>query len=132
MLSCPTYLLPYVLSCLPCFVPYVLSCPTWFVPYVLLCCKCLVPYMILCLTYPCLTFLLPYVPCAKRTLVSYLSKCFCTSRVLCLACSRAASNCRGSFAPRPSLASGVSSLTCSYASHVLQISCFVSLVTSLL
>ena len=83
--SCPTYLVPYVPLCLTCLVPCVLSCPTYLVPHV----ARTLPYVLSCLT--CVT-------------------CFCTSRVLCLACSRAGSNSTCSFAPRPSLALGVSSV----------------------
>ena len=145
LLSCPTCsrallalvpralrpLVPYVLSCL---VPYVLSClmcpkccrasrascamccrasrvscptcsralhgsrPTYIFSLRALCLTCLVPNVLSC--FACLT-------------------CCCTSRVLCLAYSRAAhaSNSMCSCPPRPSLASGVSSRTCSYACH---------------
>ena len=72
-----------------------------------------------------LTFLVSYVFSCPTCLT-----CYCTSRVLCLACSRAVrvSNSMCSCAPRLSLASGVSSLTCSYASHVFQLLELVSLV----
>ena len=85
---------PAKLRALCTLVPYVLRalCASGF--------TCLVPHVLSCLT--CLTY-------------------FCTLRVLCLACSRAAraSNSTCSCVPRPSLPSGISSLTCSYASHVL-------------
>ena len=83
----------------------------------------------------------PHAPCALRTschtcLVSYVFSCLSclmwssTSCVLCLTCSRAAraSNSTCFCPPRLSLASGVSRLTCSYASHVLQLSCLVPLL----
>ena len=61
----------------------------------------------------------PTCSCALRVLVSCVF--LRTSRLLCLVCSRAAHawcpTC--TCAPRLSLASGFSSLTCSYASHVL-------------
>ena len=61
----------------------------------------------------------PTCSCALRVLVSYVF--LRTSRLLCLVCSRAARawcpTC--TCAPRLSHASGFSSLTCSYASHVL-------------
>ena len=63
--------------------------------------------------------LCPTCSCALRVLVSYVF--LRTSRLLCLVCSRAARawcpTC--TCAPRLSHASGFSSLTCSYASHVL-------------
>ena len=133
------YVLPYLVPCvLSCLVLFVLSCPTCLVTYVLSCLTCsrasrasslraLVPYVL-----SCLTCLVPYVPCPWRALcltclVPYVFSCHtyliysCTSRVLCLACSRAANalNSACCCAPRPSLPSVVSSLTCSYAFHVL-------------
>ena len=86
-----TYLVPYVLSCLKCIVPYMLSYLT-----------CLVSYVLRASCLMCLT-------------------CSCTSHVLGLASSRAAPalNSTGSCSSCPSLASGVSSLTWSHASHVL-------------
>ena len=70
---------------------------------------CIVPYVFLCLT--CLT-------------------CSCTSRGLCFACSRAAhaSDSTCCCSTSLSLASGVSSPTCSYASIDLQLSCLLPLV----
>ena len=102
-------LLPHVLQCPTCLACSRALCPTCLVPYVLSCVTFLVPYVFSCLT------------------------CFaysCTSSVLCLTCSRSARalNSMCSYAPRPSLTSGVSSLTCSYASHVLKLSCLVPFV----
>ena len=105
----PHVLVPYVLYVLHALVLHVphvirasyLTCPTCFM--------CLVPNVLLCLMY--LTW-------------------SCISRVLCFVYSRAdrASNSACSFTTRPSLVSSVSSLSCFYASHVLQLSCIVPLV----
>ena len=76
--------------------------------------RALVPYVPRALSAFCLTCLVPNVLSCLTCLT-----CSCISGVLCLACSRAASNSMCSFAPRPSLASGVLSVTCSYVSHVL-------------
>ena len=73
----------------------------------------LVPYVLSCLT--CLTY-----SCISHVL------CFVLSRVAwasCLTCF---------FAPHPSLASGISSLTYSYTSHVSWLSCLVVLVLLML
>lgn len=45
VLSCPTCLVPWVLSFLTHLVPYLSSCPTCFMPYVFLWLTCLVPYV---------------------------------------------------------------------------------------
>ena len=149
VLSCPTCFAPCVLSCPMCLELYVLSCPTSLVSNVLsyprasfLTCsralRALVPYVSHALrafvphVSRVLRALVPHVPCALRAscfmcFVPYVFSCLtwltccCTSRVLCLAYSRAArvSNSTCSCAPRPSVASGVSCLTCSYASHFL-------------
>ena len=117
------------------YVPYVPSVPTWSRALCALCCRgsrascptCSRAHVSRALPVFCLMCLVPNV-------FSYLMclRCSCTSRVLCLAFSWAASNSTCSFAPRPSLAWDVSSLTCSYVSHVLQLSYFVSLVLLLL
>ena len=144
--SCPTCLVPFVLSCL---VPCIISCPMCLVPYMLSCFAYLVPFVLSCLAPRATHALVPHVPRSLRalgpralhTLVLYMPRalraffpyvpqpnvllcftcltCCCTSRILCLAHSGAAraSNSMYPCAPRPSLASGVSSLTCSYASH---------------
>ena len=127
MLSCATCLVPYVLSCPKCLLPhvpralraFVLSCPT--------CLTCLVSLML-----SCLTCLLPYVTRAKRAVVSLTCRrCSCSPRVLCLACFRAGSNSTCSFAPRPSLASGVSS-ACISCLLAFSVSCaFVALAISI-
>ena len=126
VLSYPTCLVPYVLSCSTCLVLNVLSCLTRLVPYVL---SCLVPYM-----FPCLTCLVPYVPRAKRAPVSHESYVllYLTCLVPCVFTGCLAPNSTCSFAPRPSFASGVSSLTCIYTSHVLQLWCLVPLVLLLI
>ena len=80
----------------------------------------------------CLTCLWPYVPRAKPAAVSRMSYVLLYLTYLCLAYFRAASNSTCTFAPRPSLAAGVSSLTCSYVSEALRLSCLVSLVLLLL
>ena len=95
--------------------------------------------------------LLSRVSCALRVPVSHVSRalstlmpyvfscltchnCSCTSPVLylafsCATCTLYRTCC---FAPPPSLASGVSSLTYSYASHVSYLSCLVTLVLLIL
>ena len=82
-------LVPYVLSWVTCVESDVLSCLTCFVHYVLLC-------------------------------LTYLTHS-CTTRALYFVFSRVArvSHLKRFFGPHPSLASVVSSLTYSYASHVL-------------
>ena len=92
-------------------VPHALRAPVFYVPRALRA------------SYPTccgiLRALCPTCSCALRVLVSYVF--LRTSRLLCLVCSRAARawcpTC--TCAPRLSHASGFSSLTCSYASHVL-------------
>ena len=56
-ITCPTCLVPYILSCLTCLLPYLLPCLTCLVPFLLLCLTCLVPYVLLCLT--CFVFYMP-------------------------------------------------------------------------
>ena len=115
---------PYVLSCLTCLLPYVLLCPTFSRASRARCTSCATSSRASCLTCSrafcafCLTCLVSYVPRAKRALVSYVS--YVLLYLTCLECSWAARglNPTCSFAPRLSLASGASSLTCSYASHV--------------
>ena len=129
---------PYVLSCLTCLLPYVLLCPTFSRASRARCTSCATSSRASYLTCSralcafCLTCLVSYVPRAKRALVSYVS--YVLLYLTCLECSWAARglNPTCSFAPRLSLASGASSLTCSYASHVQQLSCLVPLVLLLL
>ena len=147
VLSCLTCLVPYVLLLLACLVPYVLlcllclvlscscalrascptlscltcfsvsraSCPTCSRPTRASCFTCFAPYMLFALRPLCLT-------CLVQNVHSYLNclTCCCASRALCLAYSRAArtSNSMCSCASYV-LTSGISSLTGSYASHVL-------------
>ena len=94
-----TWLVPYVLLWLTCLLPYVSSCLTCLVPHLLSCLTCYGPYLLSCLT--CLTY-----SWTLRVLCLVFSPPACASYRTC------------SFAPHPSLASGVSSLTYSYASHV--------------
>ena len=44
-ITCPTCLVPYILSCLTCLLPYLLPCLTCLVPFLLLCLTCLVIYV---------------------------------------------------------------------------------------
>ena len=94
--------------------------------------RALVPHVLRAFMPRTLPALVPHVPrslCAfcLTCLVSNVFSCLtcltcpCTSWGLCLAFFRAAraSNSTCSYAPRFSLASGVSSLTCCYAYHVL-------------
>ena len=99
----------YVLSCLTCFIPYVLLRPRCFVPYVLSSLECLVPYV----SSP-LCILLTQMPHESHSL-----HFLCTS-YSCHTCS---------LAPYHSLASGVSSLTYTYPSHILYVSCLVALLS---
>ena len=131
MPSCLKCLVPCFLSCLPYFVPYLLSCLTWLALYILLYLMCLVlscltsfmPYVLTCLT--CLTWSLALrVSCLTYSRVSwasYLFTCSHATPVFCLKlfCAAGALWRSCSFAPHPSVASGVSSVTYSYVSHVL-------------
>ena len=106
---------PCVLSCSTCFVLYVLSCLTCLIPYVLLRPRCFVPYAASCLTWSSpLCILLTQMPHESHSL-----HFLCTS-YSCHTCS---------LAPYHSLASGVSSLTYTYPSHILYVSCLVALLS---
>ena len=97
------------ISCLSCSRASPASYPT-----------CLVPYML-----SCLMFLVPYVPFAlrawcqtrsrvSRVLLVLVPHVFCALHIFGLR-----QTLRALLFIHPSLASGISSLTCSYASHVL-------------
>ena len=98
------------------YVPYVLPYPTCLVPHVPRTLRAPVPQVPCALRAFCLTCLVPNVLSCLTCL-----RCSCTSRVLYLACSRAGSNSTCSFAPRPLLASGVSSECISCAFFALAI-----------
>ena len=144
-----------MLSCLTCLVPYVLSCPavSWptcsralrvllldmpsalyaLVLYVLRALAPLMPRVMraLMLDVPrALNALVLYVPSMLSCLTCIVLYVFFTSRVLCLAYSRGARElCNAcSFPFNSQLASGFSSLTYSYASYILYLSCLYPLV----
>ena len=123
-------LVPYVPRALRAPMPYVPRALRALVPHVPRALRALVPHV-----PRASRALVPYVPRALRALVPYMLSCLtclrcsCTSHVLCLACSRAGSNSTCSFAPRPSLASGVSSecISCLLAFMPLVSCAFVAL-----
>ena len=142
IILCPMWSRPHVSRALCAVVPRVPCALLSLVLHVLLSLTCYVPYVPCALSASCFAYsrilhvlyptwsravgaLVSHMPCALRALcltclvpnvLSYLT-CLtssCTSRVLCLVCSGAARvpNSTWSCAPRPLLASGVSSLTC--------------------
>ena len=106
------------LRALRALMPHVLRALRVLVPHVPRALRALVPYMPRALCASWLTCLVPHASSA------FCLTCFVPQVLSCLtglAYSRAvrASNSTGSCAPRPSLPSGVSSLTNSCTSHVL-------------
>ena len=102
---------PYVPRALRALVPHVPRALHALVPYVPRALHALVPHVTCALHAFSLTCFVPNVLSCLTCL-----RCSCTSRVLYLACSRAGSNSTCPFAPRPSLASGVSSecISCAF------------------
>lgn len=122
LVSCLTFLVPYMLTCPTCFVSFTLTWITCLVPYEILCITCFVPYVPSCLTPNVICFVCSRVLCPTSSHVLRVSSLLhfrpsCVSCPTCLHALCAAFPTFSSALPLSCLtcpsASGVSCCTCS-------------------